>query len=200
MQNLIKVQKACHVFKVLVTIAMVVCFIAAAATISAFVSMYAFNSNVIFQMVAEELPDVSREETLAGILSMFFEALADAILLVIARSYLVFELREKTPFTAKGADKMRSLGIICIVMPVVASILSAVVYTYYGFESSSYETENTGIIIGIVLIVLSFVLRYGADLEQYVRSISAPAASQPAAPKPAEPKPEEQEPNTWNAE
>ena len=27
-----KVQKACHVFKVLVTIAMVVCFIAAAAT------------------------------------------------------------------------------------------------------------------------------------------------------------------------
>lgn len=151
-------------------------------------------------MVAEELPDVSREETLAGILSMFFEALADAILLVIARSYLVFELREKTPFTAKGADKMRSLGIICIVMPVVASILSAVVYTYYGFESSSYETENTGIIIGIVLIVLSFVLRYGADLEQYVRSISAPAASQPAAPKPAEPEPEEQEPNTWNAE
>ena len=162
--------------------------------------MYAFNSNVIFQMVAEELPDVSREETLAGILSMFFEALADAILLVIARSYLVFELREKTPFTAKGADKMRSLGIICIVMPVVASILSAAVYTYYGFESSSYETENTGIIIGIVLIVLSFVLRYGADLEQYVRSISAPAASQPAAPKPAEPEPEEQEPNTWNAE
>ena len=65
-----KVQKACHVFKVLITIAMVVCFIAAAATISAFVSMYAFNSNVIFQMVAEELPDVSREETLAGILSM----------------------------------------------------------------------------------------------------------------------------------
>ena len=192
-----KVQKACRVFKVLVTIAMVVCFIAAAATISAFVSMYAFNSNVIFQMVAEELPDVSREETL---LSMFFEALADAILLVIARSYLVFELREKTPFTAKGADKMRSLGIICIVMPVVASILSAAVYTYYGFESSSYETENTGIIIGIVLIVLSFVLRYGADLEQYVRSISAPAAPQPAAPKPAEPEPEEQEPNTWNAE
>ena len=95
---------------------------------------------------------------------------------------------------------MRSLGIICIVMPVVASILSAAVYTYYGFESSSYETENTGIIIGIVLIVLSFVLRYGADLEQYVRSISAPAAPQPAAPKPAEPKPEEQEPNTWNAE
>lgn len=164
MQNLMKVQKACRVFKVLVTIAMVVCFIAAAATISAFVSMYAFDSNIIFQMVAEELPDVSREETLAGILSMFFEALTDAILLVIARSYLVFELREKTPFTAKGADKMRSLGIICIVMPVVASILSA------------------------------------ADLEQYVRSISAPAASQPAAPKPAEPKPEEQEPNTWNAE
>ena len=28
-----KVQKACHVFKVLITIAMVVCFIAAAATI-----------------------------------------------------------------------------------------------------------------------------------------------------------------------
>ena len=198
MQNLMKVQKACRVFKVLVTIAMVVCFIAAAATISAFVSMYAFDSNIIFQMVAEELPDVSREETLAGILSMFFEALADAILLVIARSYLVFELREKTPFTAKGADKMRSLGII--VIPVVASILSAAVYTYYGFESSSYETENTGIIIGIVLIVLSFVLRYGADLEQYVRSISAPAAPQPAAPKPAEPEPEEQEPNTWNAE
>lgn len=44
-----KVQKACRVFKVLVTIAMVVCFIAAVATISAFVSMYAFNSNVIFQ-------------------------------------------------------------------------------------------------------------------------------------------------------
>ena len=94
---------------------------------------------------------------------------------------------------------MRSLGIICIVMPVVASILSAAVYTYYGFESSSYETENTGIIIGIVL-VLSFVLRYGADIEQYVRSISTPAAPQPAAPKPAEPKIEEQEPNTWNAE
>lgn len=49
-----KVQKACHVFKVLVTIAMVVCFIAVAATISAFVSMYAFDSNIIFQMVAEE--------------------------------------------------------------------------------------------------------------------------------------------------
>ena len=200
MQNLMKVQKACHVFKVLVTIAMVVCFITAAAMISSFVSLYAFDSSVLSQMITEELTDLSREETLAGLLSMFFEALIDAILLVIARSYLVFELSEKTPFTAKGADKMKKLGIICIVMPVVASMLSAAVYTYYGFESSSYETENTGIIIGIVLIVLSFVLRYGADLEQYVRKISTPAAPQPAAPKPAEPKPEEQEPNTWNAE
>ena len=49
MQNLMKVQKACRVFKVLVTIAMVVCFIAAAATISAWSnSMYAFDGNSVF--------------------------------------------------------------------------------------------------------------------------------------------------------
>lgn len=186
MQNLMKVQKACQVFKVLVTVAMVICFIASAAMLFSFVSMYAFESEGIFQMIAEDVPDMSREEMLSNILSMFISALSDAVLLAIARSYLVFELREKTPFTAKGADKLRNLGIMCIVIPVVTSIIAAVIYRYYGFDTSSFETENTGVIIGVVLIVASVVLRYGSDLEQYVRSISAPAMPKAQTPETAE--------------
>lgn len=43
---------------------------------------------------------------------------------------------EGTPFTHSGADRIKSLGIKTIVLPLVAVIISAVIYEIFGLTHS----------------------------------------------------------------
>ena len=57
------------------------------------------------------------------------------------------------------------LGIKLIVMPIVAVVIAATIYASFGIDAA--EPDNgASVVMGIALILVSMILRYGAELEQ----------------------------------
>lgn len=73
--------------------------------------------------------DVSFYEMVGTLLVEFILTLTDAILFFNAFRYFSAEQKDGTPFTEKGAEKIKRLGILWIVLPTVSAILSGVIYS-----------------------------------------------------------------------
>ncbi len=82
--------------------------------------------------------------------------------------YFDHELQAGTPFTADGAKELLQLGISCIWIPIVAFVLAQVAQ-----EVIAHFMANVALIsiegyqhvgLGIVLILVSLLCRYGAEL------------------------------------
>lgn len=73
--------------------------------------------------------------------------------------YFKNELEDGTPFTCRGADELRNLGIKTIIVSVISKICTTVVFG--GIFRIRYSFA-----LGIGMILLSVVFRYGAELEE----------------------------------
>ena len=95
-------------------------------------------------------------------------ALTDGVLLIFALRYFRAEQADGTPFTKRGAEQIKRLGIRTIALPLVAAILTAVVRELFGLlQNAGADWGNlSGLTMGIVLILASLVFRYGAELEE----------------------------------
>lgn len=86
------------------------------------------------------------------------------------RKYFKNELEAGTPFTFEGAQEIRRLGIITIAVPLGAEILSSIVYEIMAAVMNgvgeSQVAGDASVVLGIVLIGLSFVFKYGAELRE----------------------------------
>ena len=99
----------------------------------------------------------------------FVNALMDgATLLAFALHYFRTEQADGTPFTKRGADEIRRLGIRTIVLPLVAAILAATVHGVFHLPANAGSDWNNAysLTMGIALILASLVFRYGAELEE----------------------------------
>lgn len=88
-------------------------------------------------------------------------------IVVFALHYFKAEQADGTPFTQRGADRVLRLGILTIVLPLVAAILSAIVCELLTLPQDAVrDWGNLGsLTMGIVLILASLIFRYGAELE-----------------------------------
>ena len=95
-------------------------------------------------------------------------ALTDGILLAFALHYFRTEQADGTPFTKRGADEIRRLGIRTIVLPLVAAILAATVHGVFHLPANAGSDWSNAysLIMGVALILASLVFRYGAELEE----------------------------------
>ena len=100
------------------------------------------------------------------LLSGAFMLTAEAILSGLTHSYLKSEQADGTPFTEKGADNLRALGINFIWIPIVAIAASEAVALWQDVESSGVTDNFGSVMTGIVLIIASLIFRYGAELEK----------------------------------
>ena len=82
--------------------------------------------------------------------------------------YFKLELSEGTPFTETGAKSITKLGILFIVVDVLSAAFSSAMEKF-AFISERMDNGG-GIGIGICLILLAMVVRYGAELEQRGRA------------------------------
>lgn len=107
-------------------------------------------------------------ELIGTLLVETIAALTDGILFASAYRYLKAEQHDGTPFTHRGADQIRQLGISVIVLPMVALILIAVVCAIFVLPQSTANDWGNGfsVCLGIVLILASLIFHYGADLEE----------------------------------
>lgn len=56
-------------------------------------------------------------------------------------------------------------GIQTIVLPLVAEIISEVIYSCFGLKHANDWGSGVAVVLGITLILASLVFRYGAELE-----------------------------------
>lgn len=104
---------------------------------------------------------------LVGILTAAaISLLFGGILMALAYRYFTAELKEGTPFTNAGADRIKQIGIIEIVISIISMSVIDGIYENIGLAEWNRFDDAGGITLGICLILLSMVFRYGAELEQ----------------------------------
>lgn len=86
-----------------------------------------------------------------------------------AEKYFEFELQEGTPFTEESANKIRKLGIIIIVAPIIASLISFIIHIViaklFGDVGEIELNYDISLTMGLFFLFLSAVFRYGAHLK-----------------------------------
>lgn len=171
MKSLKTIQGTFKVFKVLSKIAMIFSFVAAGLTlIGAACGMVWYNGGTVVGVEMETLMSLTEtsdfREMIGSMLTDVVFELSDGVLWLFAFLYFKAEQADGTPFTQSGAVKIRRLGILNIVLPLVAAIVSVTIYSCYGLNNPS-DWSNAGYIsLGVMLILASLVFCYGAELEE----------------------------------
>ena len=77
-------------------------------------------------------------------------------------------MHDGTPYTAEGAKELREIGIHTMIHPVITGSIITIIYVACGKSFPAFFTEGSfmGVILGFVLIFVSLMLRYGAELEK----------------------------------
>ncbi len=168
MTALEKLQKIFHVFRVLAKAAMILCFVAAGLAVAALVCLLIWKNGTALYLDGRFVAVSGVAEVHAGICALLSAAvmtLTDGVLFLFAWQYLKAEEAAGTPFTVSGADTVKKLGIRIIVLPLVAVIISAVIYGCFGLTPDVDISSGGCVITGGVLILVSLIFRYGAELE-----------------------------------
>ena len=173
MKSLQTIQKTCKVFQTLTKIVMILCFVGSGLlflglicgiVISGTGAVIAGNMETLYRLTSS----ASFFEMVGMLLAEFVLTLTDALLFFHAWKYFSAELSDGTPFSHRGADSMKRLGILLIVLPAVATILVGVLHGI--FDLTQIETADVGngtsVMMGIMLILVSVILRYGAELTE----------------------------------
>ena len=170
MKSLQTIQKTCKVFQILTKIVMILCFVGSGLlllglicgiVISSTGAVISGNMETLYRLTSS----ASFFEMVGSLLAEFVLTLTEALLFAYAYKYLSQELSDGTPFTETGAIMVRKLGIKLIVMPIVAAVIAATIYASFGIDAA--EPDNgASVVMGIALILVSMILRYGAELEQ----------------------------------
>ena len=174
MKSLVTVQKIFRVFQIITKVAMILSFVwAGFAAAGLLLTATCHNSSMIMDRIMESIPGDelagSYYQIIGVLMADLVLAITDAILFLMAYRYFTQEQADGTPFTYTGAEQIKKLGIRTIVYPLVAIVLAATFYAVFGVsESAMNDLGNlTSVMAGIVMILVSFVFRYGAELEEH---------------------------------
>lgn len=169
MKTLESIQKTYKVFDTLAKIAMILSFIWAGTILIGVLGGIVWYTGGNIEGVPVEY--ALKQTQTGGALQMigvllgdFVPALTEGLLFLFAHRYFKQELADGTPFTMAGAEQVKSLGIKTIVMPLVAIIISAVIYECFSVTRPGNWDNGTAVVLGIALILFSLILRHGAEL------------------------------------
>lgn len=91
------------------------------------------------------------------------------ILAAFAWRYFTAELKEGTPFSDAGADRVKQLGILTIALSVISTWIMEGIYEKINLTEWNRFDDAGSITFGICLILIAMVIRYGAELEQKIK-------------------------------
>ncbi len=174
MSNLEKIQKGMRVFQIFSKIILTVAIVGAALTSIAIilVASNVLNMENQFLHFLSVTAEISRGQLIGTLTAADISLLFGGILTVLAYRYFTAELKEGTPFTNAGADRIKQLGIVTIVISLVSSfVMDGIYHVFHLAEEWDRYDDTDGIALGICLILLAVVVRYGAELEQNKQGI-----------------------------
>lgn len=171
MKTLQTIQKTFRVFQILTKIALIFSIVGASiCAVGALCAVTWYSGGTVFTLVTIFAGGEGLNQMLATLLSDLVYLTADAILLAFAGQYFKTEQSEGTPFTQRGANLIKKLGIRCIWMPIVAVVIASVITVCLGVEKSGDVSNLPSVVTGIVLILAAMIFRYGAELQEQNRS------------------------------
>lgn len=168
MNNLEKIQKGMRVLQILSKVILVfdcvgVVLSSAAAILVATGVLNTGNQFLNFLSVSAE---ISKEQLVGILTAAACSLLFGGVLTAFACQYFTAELKEGTPFTNAGADRIKRLGIIMIVLSVISTSIVGSIYENINLSAGNRFDDAGGITFGICLILIAMVVRYGTELEQ----------------------------------
>ncbi len=163
MKTLSKIQKIYKAVGVLARIAEYACFLYAICALAAAIVACAAGESSLAGQIRAHMNCKTRQQVLATLFSDAAFAAANGLLALYVSRYARAELADGTPFTVRGADEMRALGVRALVLPLVALLGSAVLHTACGAALLSDIDGGLSAVIGVVLLLVSLLLRCGAE-------------------------------------
>lgn len=103
--------------------------------------------------------------------SAIVSCIGGAVIAKFAVNYFTNELDDGTPFTYAGSKELLRLGIITVAVPMAISTILGIAFIITKFfwpslAESAMSEDSISIGIGLLLIVMSFVFKHGAELAE----------------------------------
>lgn len=170
MNTLSKIQKAFRIIGIFTKIAFVFSIIGAVCcAVGALCTLAWYTGGQVFSLFGQPViffeAGTEANEAMAILLSDLVFLITESVLLFFARQYIKSEQAEGTPFTEKGADQLKKLGIRCIWMPIVAMVIVPIILLSLNVDRGGDISNLPSVATGLVLILASVIFRYGAELE-----------------------------------
>lgn len=168
MSNLEKIQKGMRVFQILSKIVLVFAIVGVALTSIAAVLVAAdvLNEENQFLHFLSASAEMSKGQLVGILTAADISLLFGGVITLFVYRYFTAELKEGTPFTSAGADRVKQLGIIEIALSVISMWIIDGIYENIGLAEWNRFDDAGSITFGIFLIAISVVVRYGAEREQ----------------------------------
>lgn len=167
METLNKIQKTVNVFKVLTLVAMILSFVTGLLLLTGIGIWHGVNEVGIIDKSDFSFAELmGYNENIAVIWCAFVTVITDGILLAFTHSYLKHEIADGTPFTERGAAEIKKLGIRIIVLPIVSISICGIICECYGIDPTKDYSNETSVVFGIALIIISMIFRYGAEISR----------------------------------
>lgn len=167
MTTLDKIQKVMRVFKTLTKIAMILSYVAAGLMLvgAGQISLNSVGINIPLLDSFTDTTGVDVQQAKWIVIATGITVLVTAILLTLAYLYFAMEVKFGTPFTIVGAQIIKLLGICSIVLSLISMSVTDAIYERIGLSAWNNFDNAGGVTLGVCLILLSLILRYGAELE-----------------------------------
>ena len=164
MKNLKTIQTVSKILYILSKIAFICCIVGASICGLGIVSVVSLKDNPEFLQMIIEIGEQFNFNTwlcacICGLVQCGFGI---AIYYLVQRFYK-FELACGDPFKVEVADKMKTLGIIRLILPLACSFVVGVIAGAFGVD---FGYAGYGIAMGFVYLVVSVLIRYHIELEQ----------------------------------
>lgn len=175
-KDLKTIQKIAKAGKVFSKISWIFCIIGAVGCLVGIVSLMMgvdqllkFGEVTIYGIIKDE-SGMTLASMYAAMGAGMITCIGGMIPAIFAERYFKNELKAGTPFTYEGAKEMKRLGILTIVVPLVSTVIAESVTVMIGNglgTTLDISPENSlSIGLGVGLLVLSVIFRYGAGLEE----------------------------------
>lgn len=168
MSNLEKIQKGMRVLQILSKIILILAVVGLVLTSvsAALVASDVLNRENQFLHFISATAEITKGQLVGTLTAAAISLLLGGIFTAFVYRYFTAELEDGTPFTNAGADRIKRLGIMQIVLAVLSAAITDGIYDGIGLSEWNRFDDAGGIGLGICLILIAMVVRYGTELEQ----------------------------------
>ncbi|MBQ9964117.1 MAG: DUF2975 domain-containing protein [Clostridia bacterium] len=119
--------------------------------------------------VIAKVPSGELHTTVLCLFAVGATAIFVLVALIFRWLYLLIKQAEKaTPFCAENVSRLKKIGISCIVVPLIGFVMSGIIQLVAGGYYAEVYMDQTGAIMGIIILCLTQYFARGAQLENDV--------------------------------